>query len=84
LAGDRSRAQATVTLTRRIEVAWEHLLGIAERYPRRLTSMRKHLSWYFKATPHAAAVRRAVNSCLTLADYQRLLRSIEERPDDAG
>jgi tRNA-dihydrouridine synthase len=38
--------------------------------------MRRHVSWYFRGTPHAAAIRRAAHDCVSLQDYEALFEQI--------
>jgi nifR3 family TIM-barrel protein len=64
------------TLEERVRVAHEHTVGLAERFPYRLPSMRRHVAWYFKGTPHASAIRRAAQDCKTLLDYEALFEQI--------
>jgi tRNA-dihydrouridine synthase len=64
------------TLEERVRVAHEHAQGLAALIPQRLPSMHRHLSWYFKGTPHASSIRRAVHSCVTLLDYEALFEQI--------
>jgi nifR3 family TIM-barrel protein len=64
------------TLEERVRIAHEHTQGLAALLPHRLPSMHRHLSWYFKATPHASAIRRAAHSCETLLDYEALFEQI--------
>jgi len=63
-------------LEQRVRIAHEHTVRLAELNPHRLPSMRKHIAWYFKGTPHAAAIRRAVNDCQCLRDYEALFEQI--------
>jgi tRNA-dihydrouridine synthase len=69
-------AAAQPTLEERVRVAHEHVTGLARLLPRRLVSMRRHVSWYFKGTPHAAAIRRAAHDCVSLRDYEALFEQI--------
>jgi nifR3 family TIM-barrel protein len=64
------------TLTERVRVAHEHTVGLARALPHRLSSMRRHIAWYFKGTPHATSIRRAANSCACLRDYEALFEQI--------
>jgi nifR3 family TIM-barrel protein len=64
------------SLEERVRIARRHASGLARLMPRRLASMRRHVAWYFKATPHAAAIRRAVNDCCNLSDYEALFEQI--------
>jgi nifR3 family TIM-barrel protein len=61
----------------RVGVAREHLLGLAELFPYRLASMRKHIAWYFKGVSGASEIRRRVNECVSVDDYLYLLKRIE-------
>ncbi|MDR2957706.1 MAG: tRNA dihydrouridine synthase DusB [Coriobacteriales bacterium] len=65
-----------LALIERITVARQHLLDLAEQFPHRLVTMRKHLAWYFKGVKGATAVRRSLYNCHNLADYLRLLDEI--------
>ena len=82
LADDLDRAQAEVTIADRVSVASAHLQGISQRYPQRLSSMRKHFSWYFKGTAHASDIRRTAHTCQTPEEYQCLLNDILERSEN--
>jgi nifR3 family TIM-barrel protein len=64
------------SLEERARVAREHAAGLARLAPQRLASMRRHVSWYFKGTRHAAAIRRAAHDCICLQDYEALLEQI--------
>ena len=64
------------SLEQRIAVAWEHCQGLAQLAPKRLASMRRHIDWYFRGSPQASAIRRAVNSCSDLEDYRLLLEQV--------
>lgn len=64
------------TLEQRAKVALEHTIGLFELSPHRLSSMRKHIAWYFKGLPHATSVRRAVNECQDIKEYQNLLSEV--------
>jgi nifR3 family TIM-barrel protein len=64
------------SVEQRVAVALEHAEGLAKLMPARLPSMRKHIAWYFKGLPHAADIRRSVNECQTLSDYQQLLEGV--------
>jgi nifR3 family TIM-barrel protein len=66
----------TPSLEERVRVAYEHTVGLATLLPQRLPSMRRHISWYFKGTEHAAAIRRAVHDCKTILDYEELFEQI--------
>jgi nifR3 family TIM-barrel protein len=69
-------SDADPSLEERVRVAHRHVVDLARLMPRRLTSMRRHVSWYFRATPHAAAIRRAANDCGDLRDYEALFEQI--------
>lgn len=56
-----------------IEVAREHTVRLSEWDPRKLVWMRKHLAWYFKGTPSAVRVRKAVQTAVHLEDYLSIL-----------
>ena len=64
------------TLEERASVAQEHARGLAQLLPHRLSSMRKHIPWYFKGTESATSIRREVQSCCTLEDYETLLNAV--------
>lgn len=64
------------SLEERVRVAHEHTVGLAQLLPHRLASMRRHVSWYFRGTPHAAAIRRAAHDCVSLQDYEALFEQI--------
>jgi nifR3 family TIM-barrel protein len=65
------------SLEQRVCIAREHACGLAQLFPRRLSSMRKHIAWYFKGMPQASAIRTAIQTCSTIHDYQALLDRIE-------
>ncbi|MDR0500639.1 MAG: tRNA dihydrouridine synthase DusB [Coriobacteriales bacterium] len=65
------------TFEQRIKIAREHTLRLANLMPRRLSSMRKHISWYLKGMPDASAIRKAVNSCVLLSDYEKFFLQIK-------
>jgi nifR3 family TIM-barrel protein len=69
-------AEGGPSLAERVRVAHEHTTGLAQRFPHRLPSMRRHISWYFKGTSHASAIRRAAHDCRTLLDYEALFEQI--------
>lgn len=56
----------------RIAMARRHAALLAEREAKSIVRMRKHAMWYFAGLPHAAAARREINSCTTLADFNRV------------
>ncbi len=70
----------------RIAMARRHARLLAERDERSIVRMRKHAMWYLAGLPHAAAARRAINTCTTLANFDRvfdgLLEAILEGDDD--
>lgn len=76
LSGNTIQIENPVTLAERVAVANEHVHKLAQRLPHRLPTMKKHLSWYFKGTSHASAVRRSAHACNTLNDYELLLEII--------
>ncbi|NLG10715.1 MAG: tRNA dihydrouridine synthase DusB [Coriobacteriaceae bacterium] len=76
LNGNTTFADTPVTLAERITVASEHLHKLALRFPLRLPTMKKHLSWYFKGMTHASAIRRAAHSCSSVTDFEQLLDNI--------
>ncbi|MDR2035621.1 MAG: tRNA-dihydrouridine synthase family protein [Coriobacteriales bacterium] len=60
-----------------IEVAREHTERLFDWEPRKLVWMRKHLAWYFRGTPHAVQIRKAVQTAVTLEDYLSILKSAD-------
>jgi nifR3 family TIM-barrel protein len=64
------------TLEERVRIAHEHTVGLNQLLPHRLASMHRHISWYFKGTEHATAIRRAVHACQTMLDYEELFEQI--------
>jgi nifR3 family TIM-barrel protein len=64
------------SLEERVRVAHEHTVGLARLAPKRLASMRRHISWYFTGVPYAAAIRRAAHDCTSLRDYEALFEQI--------
>ena len=69
-------AAHTPSLKERIEVAREHTQRLARFLPHRLSSMRRHVSWYFRGTAQASRIRRTVHECATLGDYEALFEQI--------
>ncbi|MDR1422151.1 MAG: tRNA-dihydrouridine synthase [Coriobacteriales bacterium] len=72
LSTGKNPSDGVPDLGERVRIAREHTRGLATCYPRRLASMRKHTAWYFRGTPQAGALRRAVQTCVSLADYEAL------------
>ncbi|MDR1088900.1 MAG: tRNA-dihydrouridine synthase family protein [Coriobacteriales bacterium] len=62
-------------LAERVAVAREHVERLHAWEPRKLVWMRKHLAWYFKGSPVALRVRKAVQTAVSLEDYLALLES---------
>lgn len=60
----------------RVAVAREHTRGLARMFEHRLASMRKHIPWYFKGLPHVSTIRREVQLCQGLDDYEALFERI--------
>jgi tRNA-dihydrouridine synthase len=58
-----------------VAVAREHTVRLYDWQPRKLVWLRKHLAWYFKGTPCALRVRKAVQSAVSLEDYLSILDS---------
>ena len=75
---------AAPTIADRVTLAWEHCQRLYELDPKKLVSMRRHIAWYFKATPHAAAIRRSVNDCKVLKDYRTLFEGLSSGEDGFG
>ena len=73
---DDTGTEPVVLLEERVAVAWEHASRLHGWDPHKLVSMRRHIAWYFKGTPQAAAIRRTLNGCRELKDYQALLESV--------
>jgi nifR3 family TIM-barrel protein len=69
-------ANAEPSLEDRVKIAHQHTVELARLFPHRLASMRRHVSWYFRGTPHAATIRRAAHDCKDLRDYERLFEQI--------
>ena len=73
---ERELSEADPDLIERFRVLLDHarefedLFGV-DRFPR----MRKHLGWYCKGFPHAAAMRAAMVRASTSVDVERLLAS---------
>lgn len=63
------------TLSEIVAMAREHTEQLALLEPRKLVWMRKHLAWYFKGTPRAVRVRKAVQSAVTVEDYLDILEN---------
>jgi len=61
------------------EVAREHTVGLYEFEPRKLVWMRKHLAWYFKGSPEALKIRKAVQTAVSLEDYLVILDEASRR-----
>ncbi|MDR1083255.1 MAG: tRNA-dihydrouridine synthase family protein [Coriobacteriales bacterium] len=64
------------SLEERVRVAHWHTVGLMRVAPRRLHSMRRHISWYFTGTAHAARIRRSAHDCKELRDYEALFEQI--------
>lgn len=62
----------------RIAMARRHAALLAEREAKSVVRMRKHAMWYFAGLPHAAAARREINSCVTLADFNRVFDELTD------
>ncbi|MDR2108354.1 MAG: tRNA dihydrouridine synthase DusB [Coriobacteriales bacterium] len=71
-----SQKNVKIAVEERVRVANRHTVELAALFPERLSSMRKHIAWYFRGTPHATAIRRAVNQCVCLRDYEALFEQI--------
>lgn len=76
ILGTTDTAGIRPSLTERVSIAHEHMRELAQLQPHRLPSMRKHISWYFKGTQHACAIRRAVHECVSVPDYEALFEQI--------
>jgi nifR3 family TIM-barrel protein len=63
------------SLAEKVAVAREHVERLFAWEPRKLVWMRKHLAWYFKGTPVALSVRKAVQTAVSLEDYLALLEN---------
>ena len=64
-------------LTGIIAIAREHTTRLYNWEPRKHVWMRKHLAWYFKGTPIATSIRKAVQSAVSLEDYLTILDNCE-------
>lgn len=64
------------SLQERVDIAREHAQGLAALFPHRLASMRKHIPWYFKGVSHVSTLRREVQTCQTIGDYEALLDKV--------
>jgi nifR3 family TIM-barrel protein len=69
-------ADVEPSLEERVRIAHQHTTELARLMPHRLPSMRRHIAWYFKGTPHATAIRRATCDCKSLQDYEALFEQI--------
>ncbi|SMB85763.1 tRNA-U20-dihydrouridine synthase [Desulfonispora thiosulfatigenes DSM 11270] len=63
------------SIIKKVNIAREHAHLAIKYKPEQLAmkEMRKHLGWYFKGLPGATAIRRNMNSILTLEDFESLL-----------
>jgi tRNA-dihydrouridine synthase len=68
--GLNERFQVLLEHARHFEALWG-----AERFPR----MRKHLGWYCKGFPHAAALRAEMVRASSAADVERILGTYRDR-----
>lgn len=73
-AGGASAGQPTHA--ERTAVAWEHARLLAQADPHRLVGLRRHVAWYFRGMPHAAALRRRVQECVSIDDYRDLMDAV--------
>lgn len=55
------------------KVAREHTKQLYQFEPHKLLWMRKHLAWYFKGTPGAVHIRKALQTATVLDDYLRII-----------
>lgn len=64
--------------------SWEDRLAMAHRHAdlldrrggKNIVRMRKHAMWYLAGLPHASVARKEINSCQTLADFDRVLEAL--------
>ena len=70
----RGEAPHFPTPKERVDMALRHARGLMElKSERALIEMRKHVAWYIKGIPGAAAIRGAVNQCSTYDQLRSLL-----------
>lgn len=62
----------------RLDMAHRHAELLARRDEKSIVRMRKHAMWYLAGLPHASVARREINSCKTLADFDRVFEALRE------
>ena len=73
-AAKEGKTAPAPTAQERMETALRHARGlVAQKGEHAVVEMRKHVAWYIKGTPGAAALRGAVNECTTLSQLEALL-----------
>jgi tRNA-dihydrouridine synthase B len=78
---DHGRTRAPATPGERMEGCLRQLGLLAEVVgePVAVREMRKHVAWYLKGLPRAAAVKESANRATTAAEIEDLLRSYSRR-----
>lgn len=68
------------TVDQRIEAARRHARLFAARIgERNIVYMRKHAAWYLAGIPGAARARGALNTCVSLADFEAVFDRLQEQ-----
>lgn len=78
LAGDEQAATVTPSVAEIVRLASDHIRMLYAHDPKKLVWMRRHLAWYLKGMPHAATLRRRLQSCVSLDDYLSLLAGLDK------
>ncbi len=61
------------TLQDRVEMARRHIHLLSSRLGNTVVYMRKHVMWYLHGVPGASRARAALNACVTVDDFDRVL-----------
>ncbi|MEQ3362609.1 tRNA dihydrouridine synthase DusB [Raoultibacter massiliensis] len=77
----KSERPAAPDFRERLDTARRHAALLERRGEKNIVRMRKHAMWYLAGLPHASVARKQLNSCSSLADFDRvfdeLRRAIE-------
>lgn len=69
------------TARERIDMARRHAHLLAQREGVHIVRMRKHAMWYMAGMPGASAVRRELDECDTVDDFDAVFKRLEEQLD---
>ncbi|NLK39380.1 MAG: tRNA dihydrouridine synthase DusB [Clostridiales bacterium] len=76
-AAQEGRAFSAPSIEERISVALKHIrIMVEDKGPTALMEARKHLAWYIKGYPGAAAARAKINNAKTLAEFYDIMMSL--------